>query len=324
MKKIASITILCITMISATFGQWSIQNQKQEFRQFSEKFDILTKDNLNIKMTYVRGYKLRKDLPWKSLIVDFLEDYQNVISSVPEYEDFKINYTQNKSLVVEEIKGIKVFNVADDSSSIVKSNICRLQGRVITIEIEITTLENILKTDYVSIIEDAVKNYKRGPYLLSSSYIFYNAKTSETKRREKPSQLFSYGAGGKWGFFRSLPYLELYGRAGYSLDAKNFIYLKGSSFQTYTVESRDPLWWLMPIIGYEWRTGEGDSMVGYGMEFGYTPTGGFSSDSPLIKGGFILNLNDRSILDLSVFGSNDEGALGFSFSGINITSTSRF
>ena len=194
MKRVSSIFVLSWFFLVCVQGQEKIK--RDSLKIFDEQF-------VKVEMisSYL-GHPEHKD-DWINLLNSFQEHLRQVQNQIPKYNTYTITYLLNTSLKIDEKTGSQRFRVADDETLILSpDNIAELTSSRFTIYIHFSTMDELVNTDYINLIQIVINNnqdrFQKRKFLpgISKTYTFAENPqlTSQLDQPRKVSLLLAIGA----------------------------------------------------------------------------------------------------------------------------------
>jgi len=239
-KSLCTLFILSILTISL-YSQNGKYDDRPLHEMFSSKlkYDSLTIEKLNgqkIKLVWRYRKNIHKDVPWKQLLQKFQEDFKKVIADIPDYEFYKINYSQNKQMVIDEIRGREIYTVnPEEDLKYIRSNYCKIVGEELQLLIEFNEKEELVEPLLMTNIEEAVSKIKHKFYFstVSEDRHYYSLEQSKMMPKPKKKLKFFIPVGARAGFVKNKPYVELRPGVGLQIGHDNYISLNTNFVLAY-------------------------------------------------------------------------------------------
>jgi hypothetical protein len=152
---------------------------------------------------------------WIDLLRSFQEDLRQVQNQIPDYSTYTITYLLNTSLKIDEKTGSQRYKVGDNGILILSpDNIAELTNARFTIYLHFSTLEELVNTDYINLIQIVINNnqdrFQKRKFLprISKTYTFAENPilTSQLDQPRKVGLLLALGA--SIGVFNNKPIYE--------------------------------------------------------------------------------------------------------------------
>ena len=172
---------------------------------------IQRKNGQKIKVIWDFRRNINKSVHWEELYDSFAKDLKKVSDNIPDFDFYKIDYTQNQKLIIDEVSGRETYVVREgDDIKYTKSNTCVLTGKDSRIIIEFNDFEELMDESLKADIKQAAESVKNTFYI---SYITRNRhyySMEEAKMMKAPGSKLSlvFPLGARIGMTLNKPYIE--------------------------------------------------------------------------------------------------------------------
>lgn len=207
--KRAIIFLMAIMCSFMAIAQYELPNSR------TSDYDSLIIERLS-GHTITLLWDFRKNIKnsdnWKVLLDDFKSNFKEVYDNIPEFDFYKIDYVQNQSLVIDEIRGRETYTVNEKDEIIyTKSNRCKLRGEGITIYLEFNDNSELIDSSVNEDIANAINNIKHKFYFsnISKQRHYFNVEKNKMVPPPRPKVSFAMPVGAKVGLLKNQPYMEL-------------------------------------------------------------------------------------------------------------------
>lgn len=210
-------------------------------QQLQDSLIIEGNDGQKIRLMWPAHKNIKKMNDWEQLLQDFQLDFGKVVEELPDYDFCYINYNQKKNLVVNEVRGRETYSVNEmNGMDNVKSNLARLVGERVTLLMEFTEYEQLLRPTIKTEITAALMKVKNRFYTsaISPERHYYNSAEDKLVPPPKGKTRFSPTLGARVGMVKDKPYVELRPGLGLIYDNRSFISLNLNFLTTYNQENR--------------------------------------------------------------------------------------
>ena len=243
MSKKIVLVVLFITLTSAL-----LKLQAQSAATLLTDIKAVNSDSLTIEradgqrviMVWPYRKNIQKAVAWEKLLEDFQSDFRKVYSDIPDYDYYRINYSQKKNLVINQIIGRQTFTV-DEQESIdyVKSNLCLLKGEKLSISIEFTNYEELLDPALKQDIINAVAQVKNRFYIsmISPERHLFDVKNNKMFKPKRNYKFF-VPLGVQLGVLRNKSYIEMRPGIGVIVDNRAYIAVQYNLMTQFNDQSR--------------------------------------------------------------------------------------
>ncbi len=314
---------ILLAVFFITLTSQSIKVQAQSAATLLTDIKVSTSDSLTIervdgqKIIVVWPYRknIQKAVAWEKLLEDFQADFRKVYKDIPDYDYYHIDYSQKKSLVVNQVIGRQTFTVDEQESiNYVKSNLCLLKGEKLRISIEFTDYEELLDPSLKQDITNAVAQVKNKFYIsmVSPERHLFEVKSNKMFKPKRKYKFF-VPLGVQLGVLRNKPYIEVRPGLGVIVDNTGYIALQYNLMTQYNDLSRK--------TEYDHYIGLSSGSIphGFGSDLGIAVKNGITGNQNIAlraginfrtKGGILMSAH--YYLDASEERNNEGIDFGFS------------
>lgn len=107
------------------------------------------------------GFK-RDSYDWESLLMDFQENLQSIISEVPTYNIYSINYTKGISMRIEDVNDVVRYKVEGNrTTTAARQSTATLRDNDFAITLYFSQLEDLFSEEYQYMITDAMAKWRK-------------------------------------------------------------------------------------------------------------------------------------------------------------------
>ncbi len=189
-----------------------------------------------IKLIWDSRKNIKKIKSWEELYEDFQSNFKKIYDDVPDFEFYKIDYDQDQRLIIDEISGRETYTVNEkDEITYTKANLCKLNGKEVTIYIEFNDKNELIDTTIRSEIRSAISKVKHRFYFseISRQRHFYSVEENKMVKPPKPSISIIFPVGASIGMVKNQPYVELRPGIGLLIGHNNLVSLNANVMIAY-------------------------------------------------------------------------------------------
>jgi len=193
---------------------------EQSPRAQSDVLSIERASGHKVTLSWPFNKNVKTQVDWQQLLSDFQTDFKKVTSAIPEYKFYNINYVQNETLVVEEVKGRETYAVNENESmDYIKSNVCYLTGDKLKLSIEFNDHSELEDSILKDEIEEAIAVIKNKFYVskVSPENHFYDVSSKSLIDNKNRDLKFFIPIGARVGLTQDRPYIDLRTGLGLSI-----------------------------------------------------------------------------------------------------------
>ena len=226
-KSILTFCIL-ICLSSLVTGQTADDNIFQ-WRLAGDTRDslvIFRQNGHKIMMTWPYRKNIHKHIAWEELLDAFQSDLSKVISDIPEYEFYEINYWKNNKLIVDEVTGREIYTVnADQGIDNLKTNMCLLRNNKVQLSIEFTDKSELLHPSLKQELASAISSIKKVARSSPERHYYSAITKSKIPIPKRKTEVF-FPAGFRAGFVLDQPHIDVRAGVGLKIGQQDFVSLK--------------------------------------------------------------------------------------------------